>query len=301
MAWSVCVVGSVALDSVETPSGNAPDILGGSASYFAVAASFLAPVRMVAVTGSDFPAGEREFLASRGIDLDGLVEVEGKTFRWTGRYHDDMNVRDTLDLQLNVFAEFSPQLPPAYRKSELMFLANIQPGLQSSVLSQLEDCRYSGADTMDHWIEGDREALESLLADVQLLSINDSEASLLTGERNMVAAAEAIRAMGPAALVIKRGEYGALLFTDDGVFAVPALPLAHVVDPTGAGDCFAGGMFGSLAASESLDGPALRRAVVYGSVLASFAVEDFGLNRLRTLSRADVTGRFQEFADLTRF
>ncbi len=301
MAWSVCVVGSLALDSVETSDGRATDILGGSAAYFAVAASFLAPVRMVAVTGADFPADEREFLASRGIDLDGVVELDGKTFRWTGRYHDDMNVRDTLDLQLNVFAEFSPELPAAYRTSELVFLANIQPGLQASVLSQLESCRYAGADTMDHWIEEDREELESLLANVQLLSINDSEAALLTGARNMVAAAERIRSMGPRALVIKRGEYGALLFSEDGVFAVPAFPLAKVTDPTGAGDCFAGGMFGSLATSAALDGASLRRAVVYGSVMASFAVEDFGLGRLRNLSRDEIDRRFEAFADLTRF
>ncbi len=301
MSWSVCVVGSLALDSIETSTGRAEEVLGGSGAYFAVAASFLAPVRMVAVAGSDFPPEERDFLASCGIDLEGLVELEGPTFRWTGRYHEDMNVRDTLDLQLNVFAEFSPELPPAYRNSELVFLANIQPGLQASVLSQLESCRYTGADTMDHWIESDRESLESLLAGVHMLSINDSEARMLAGENNIVTAAERIRSMGPSTLIIKRGEYGALLFSEDGTFAVPAFPLEEVVDPTGAGDCFAGGVFGSLAASESLDPTALRRAMLYGSVLASFAVEDFGLGRLRTLTREDIDERYSAFLDLTRF
>jgi len=300
-AASVCVVGSVAFDSIETPSGSAADVLGGSCSYFAVAASFFAPVNMVAIVGSDFPQAERDFLDSRGINLDGLEVVDGRTFRWTGRYHEDMNVRDTLDLQLNVFADFSPQLPESYRDSELVFLANIQPGLQSRVLSQLRSLKLVGADTMDHWIDEDRDALLELLADVDLLSINDSEAAQLSGEANVVAAARSILEMGPDTLLIKRGEYGALQFSADDIFAVPAYPLEHVIDPTGAGDCFAGGLFGSLAAAGEVDRKSLRRAIVHGSVLASFAVEDFGLNRLKRLTREDVDARFRQFMALTDF
>jgi len=301
MAVPVCVVGSVALDSIETPSGSAEDVLGGSCSYFSLAASYFAPVNMVGVIGRDFPRGERELLASRGINLEGLEEVDGRTFRWRGRYHEDMNVRDTLDLQLNVFGEFAPRLPDAYRDSELVFLANIQPGLQKGVLGQLRSVRLVGADTMDHWIQGDRDALLSLLSDVDILSINDSEAQMLSGERNIVAAARKILEMGPKTLLVKRGEYGALQFSSDDVFAVPAFPLETVVDPTGAGDCFAGGMFGSLAESGSFDGRALRRAIVYGSVVASFCVEDFGPRRLRTVTRDDVERRYRQFMALTDF
>lgn len=301
MAASVCVVGSVALDSIETPTGAAEDVLGGSCSYFALAASYFAPVNMVGVIGEDFPARERELLASRGINLEGLEEVEGRTFRWRGRYHEDMNVRDTLDLQLNVFGSFAPRLPESYRSSELVFLANIQPGLQSQVLDQLNSVQLIGADTMDHWIHGDREALVHLLSSVDILSINDSEAQLLSGERNIVAAARKILEMGPKTLLVKRGEYGALQFAAADVFAVPAFPLETVLDPTGAGDCFAGGMFGSLAESGSFDGRALRRAIVYGSVVASFCVEDFGPGRLRTVTRDDVDQRYRQFMALTDF
>lgn len=250
MSSSVCVVGSVALDTIETPAGKAPEVLGGSCSYFSVAASFFAPVNMVGVVGSDFPEEERSFLESRGISLEGLEVVEGRTFRWTGRYHEDVNIRDTLDLQLNVFGDFSPDLPDAYRDSELVFLANIQPDLQDKVLSQLRSVKLIGADTMDHWIEGSRQELERLLSKVDLLSINDSEAVQLSGETNVVAAARKILEMGPDTLIIKRGEYGALQFAADDIFAVPAFPLETVVDPTGAGDCFAGGLFGSLATAK---------------------------------------------------
>ena len=296
MATPVCVVGSVALDSIETPGGAAEDVLGGSCSYFALAASYFAPVNMVGVIGRDFPREARELLASRQINMEGLEEVEGRTFRWRGRYHEDMNVRDTLDLQLNVFGEFKPRLPESYRDSELVFLANIQPGLQKGVLGQLSSVRLVGADTMDHWIHGDRDALVDLLADVDILSINDAEAQLLAGERNIVVAARKILGMGPKTLLVKRGEYGALQFSADDVFAVPAFPLE-----TGAGDCFAGGMFGSLAESGSFDGRALRRAIVYGSVVASFCVEDFGPRRLRAVTREDVEQRYRQFMALTDF
>ncbi len=301
MSSSVCVVGSVALDTIETPAGRAPDVLGGSCSYFSVAASLFAPVNMVGVVGSDFPEDERKFLESRGINLDGLEVVEGKTFRWTGRYHEDVNVRDTLDLQLNVFGDFDPRLPDAYRGSELVFLANIQPGLQDAVLSQLDSVKLIGADTMDHWIEGSRPELEQLLSKVDLLSINDSEATQLSGESNVVTAARRILDMGPDTLLIKRGEYGALQFAADDIFAVPAFPLETVKDPTGAGDCFAGGLFGSLAEAGEVTKRSLRRAIVHGSVVASFAVEDFGLGRLKTLSREDIDGRFRQFMSLTDF
>jgi sugar/nucleoside kinase (ribokinase family) len=301
MSHSVCVVGSVALDSIKTPTGSADDVLGGSCSYFSVAASFFAPINMVGVVGSDFPEEERAFMESRGINLEGLEVVDGATFRWTGRYHENMNNRDTLDLQLNVFGEFDPKLPPSYRDSALVFLANIQPGLQTSVLSQLGSYKLVGADTMDHWIEESRDDLLELLADVDILSINDSEAEQLSGERNVVVAARKILEMGPKSLLIKRGEYGALLFSANDVFAVPAYPLETVVDPTGAGDCFAGGLFGSLAESGEFTGKGLRRAIVYGSVVASFAVEDFGLGRLKTLSREEVEERYKAFMSLTDF
>jgi sugar/nucleoside kinase (ribokinase family) len=295
------VVGSVAIDSIETPTRSASDVLGGSCSYFSVAASYFTRVNMVGVIGSDFPEKEKEFLASRDISLDGLVEVEGRTFRWTGRYHEDMNVRDTLDLQLNVFGEFAPDLPDAYRDSEYVFLANIDPRLQADVLSQLRSVKLVGADTMDHWIAEEPEALAALLKRVDLLSINDSEAVALSRQSNIVAAARKILEMGPATLLIKRGEYGALQFAKDDIFAVPAFPLEHVVDPTGAGDCFAGGLFGSLAAQGEMTRKTLRRAIVHGSVLASFAVEDFGVDRLRTLTREDVDARFRQFMALTDF
>ncbi|MFP6626884.1 MAG: PfkB family carbohydrate kinase [Deltaproteobacteria bacterium] len=297
---TVCVVGSVAFDSIETRNGGVEDVLGGSASYFAVAASFFASVNLVGVVGADFPQVERDFLESKGIDLEGLTVLDGDTFRWKGRYHEDMNIRDTLDLQLNVFADFSPDLPSSYRDNEFVFLANIQPGLQSQVLSQLSSRKLVGADTMDHWIAEDREDLARLLADVDLLSINDSEAVLLSGESNLVRAAGRILDMGPETLVIKRGEYGAIQFGGGDMFAVPAYPLETVVDPTGAGDCFAGGMFGSLARSGEVTRASLRRAIAHGTVIASFAVEDFGLDRLRTLGKDELEQRYDAFVALTQ-
>ena len=301
MSSSVCVVGSVALDTIETPTGREADVLGGSCSYFSLAASYFAPVNMVGVVGKDFPSEAKQFLESRGVNLEGLEEVDGETFRWTGRYHENMNVRDTLDLQLNVFADFSPTLPASYRASEIVFLANIQPGLQSRVLSQLDNVRYVGADTMDHWITENRADLEGLLADVDLLSINDSEATMLAGETNVVRAAKKILDLGPKTLLIKRGEYGALQFSSGDIFAVPAYPLEMVTDPTGAGDCFAGGLFGSLAEAGDINERTLRRAVVYGSVVASFCVEDFGPNRFKSVTRDDVEARFRAFMALTDF
>ena len=301
MAKSVCVVGSVALDDVETPNGKAKNVLGGACSYFSVAASFFAPVNLVGVVGSDFPEAERRFLVDRGINIEGLEETAGETFRWHGRYHENMNVRDTLDLKLNVFERFQPRLPVSYRGSEFVFLANIQPTLQAGVLSQLDAPQYVGADTMDHWIHTAPAELRALLAQVDLLSINDSEALLLAGEGNVVRAARKILAMGPRHLIVKRGEYGALQFSEDEIFAVPAFPLEHVVDPTGAGDSFAGGLFGSLAADGEVTRETLRRAIVYGTVVASFTVEDFGLMRLKGLERDEINARFRQFMAITDF
>ncbi len=300
-AASVCVVGSMALDSIETPEGSATDVLGGASTYFSVAASFFAPVNLVGVVGSDFPEHERRFLDSCGINLDGLTEAEGGTFRWHGRYHENMNIRDTVDLQLNVFEQFQPTLPESYRASEFVFLANIQPSLQSDVLSQLESPLYVGADTMDHWITTAPEELRALLSRVDLVSINDSEVCQLAGEGNIVRAARKVLELGPSHLIVKRGEYGALLFSSNDVFAVPAFPLEVVTDPTGAGDTFAGGLFGSLAEAGEITRETLRRAIVYGSVVASFTVEAFGLDRLRALSRAELDERYRAFMALTDF
>jgi len=298
---TIVVVGSVAFDTVETPYGRADEVLGGSASFFAVAASFFAPVRIVAVVGEDFPKTEIEFLRSRGIDLEGLTVAAGRTFRWTGRYHEDMNLRDTLDLQLNVFADFAPKLPDSYRDSDICFLANIQPGLQGGVLAQLARPRLVAADTMNHWITGARADLERLLHHCEILTLNDEEAKLLSGERNVIRAARRILEMGPKSVLVKRGEYGVLHFSADSVFAVPAYPLEQVFDPTGAGDTFAGGFIGALARSGDFSTPSLRRAIVYGSVLASFVVEDFSLNRLRTLTLDDIEHRYRQFVALTEF
>lgn len=297
----IVVVGSVAFDDVETPFGKVQNVLGGSATFFSVAASFFAPVAVVAVVGKDFPTAELEFLRSRGVDTEGIEVADGRTFRWTGRYHEDMNLRDTLDLQLNVFANFQPKVPGSYRQAEICFLSTIHPGLQKSVLGQLAKPRLVGADTMTHWIQETRGELEALLADVEVLTVNDEEARLLSGERNIVHAARKILALGPKSVLIKRGEYGVLHFSSDSIFAVPAFPLEQVFDPTGAGDTFAGGFIGYLAKSGDFSPPSVRRAIVYGSVMASFVVEDFSLNRLRGLSGDDVERRYRQFVALTEF
>jgi sugar/nucleoside kinase (ribokinase family) len=298
---SIVVVGSIGFDSIETPHGRALDVLGGAATYSGVAASYFAPVQLVAVVGEDFPEAERAFLAEREIDLSGLEMRAGKTFRWSGRYHEDMNIRDTVDLQLNVFGEFQPVLPASYRSAEFVFLANIHPGLQGNVLDQLAAPRLIACDTMNHWIQDTRADLDRLLRQVQMLIINDEEARLLSGERNIVRAARRILEMGPQSLVIKRGEYGAIYFAANSVFAVPAYPLEDVFDPTGAGDAFAGGLMGYLAASGDLSPAGVRKGIVYGSVLASYTVEDFSLDRLRLLDRAEIEQRYRQFVSLTEF
>ena len=296
---SLVVVGSVALDTVETPRGRVEDALGGAALYFSLAASFFTPVPMVRVLGADFPRTTLHELRTRGIDLAGVEEAPGKTFRWSGRYHEDVNVRDTLHLDLGVFADFRPKLPPAYRDSQHVFLANIDPVLQASVLDQLPAPGIVGCDTMNHWILESRPALERLLARVGILVINDEEARLLSGERNIVKAAARILSMGPKSVLIKRGEYGVIQFAGDSVYAVPAFPLEEVTDPTGAGDCFAGGFMGELARSGDLSPLGIRRAIVFGSVMGSFVVEDFGPRRLLQLTRDDIDRRYRQFVSLT--
>jgi sugar/nucleoside kinase (ribokinase family) len=297
----IAVIGSVAFDDIETPGGRADDVLGGSATHFAVAASFFAPVHLIAVVGEDFPRAERDYLASRGIDLSGLESRPGKTFRWAGRYHEDLNVRDTLRLDLNVFAEFQPRVGAATRRLPYVYLGNIAPALQMGVLDQFEAPRLVACDTIDHWIQTARAEFEAILPRLDLLVLNDEETRLLARERNTVRAARRILERGVRRVLVKRGEYGAILFSPESVFAVPAYPLEEVFDPTGAGDSFAGGLLGYLAATGDLSEAGLRRGIVYGSVLASFIVEDFGGRRLRTLTKDDVERRYKRFVALTEF
>ena len=298
---SLLVVGSVALDSVETPFGKRDDVLGGSGTYFAAAASLLTRVRVVGVIGEDFPLGDLEFLRRRGVDLEGLSRVPGKTFRWRGRYGFDLNTAETLDTQLNVFEHFSPELGPQARKASRIFLGNIDPELQIRVLEQVEAPRLVCADTMNYWISSRRTLLQKLLPRVDVLMVNDSEVRQLAGESNVLKAAHAAQRMGAKTVVVKRGEYGALLVTAEHRFFAPAFPLADVVDPTGAGDSFAGGFLGLLDRLDSGEPAALRQATVIGCTIASFTVERFSLDRLRDLELAEVRRRFDAFRHLVHF
>ncbi|MCL4509510.1 MAG: PfkB family carbohydrate kinase [Bacteroidetes bacterium] len=301
---SLLVVGSIALDTIETPFGRADQVAGGSAVYISAAASyFTAPIRLVGVVGSDFPKSEIEFLESRGIDLDGLQVIEGgKTFHWSGRYHYDLNKRDTLDTQLNVFETFNPVLPDSYRKSRYVVLGNIDPVLQRRVIESLDQKpELVICDTMNFWIERKRNELLKTLKKVDVLIVNDSEARLLVSEPNLVKAAKKIMGLGPRIVIIKKGEHGALLFTTNIVFSAPAFPLEFIYDPTGAGDAFAGGFIGHLARTENLSDDNLRRAVVYGSVLASFCVGKFGIEALKNLSDIEILGRYRDFIELSKF
>ena len=298
---SLLVVGSVAFDSVHTPHGHADSILGGAATYFAVAASWLTPVRVVAVVGEDFSEQHLSVFASRAIDTTGLERAAGKTFRWQGEYVGDMNEARTLDTQLNVFERFAPKIPASYLASEYVFLGNIDPVLQLHVREQLPSTRLVGLDTMNYWIRGKLEALKKTLAAVDVLLVNEGEARMLSGQWNLTKAAAAIQKMGPRSVVVKRGEHGESLFTAGSIFSAPGYPLDQVQDPTGAGDTFAGGFMGHLARTGDLSEPNLRRAVVYGSVLASFAVEEFGLSRLLRLTPQEIEARFREFKTLTHF
>lgn len=300
---SVLVVGSVAVDWVITPRAEREESIGGAATFFSMAASYLSDVRLVGVIGDDFPKQGLADLEARGVNLDGLeVNPEGKTFRWKGKYHDNMNGRDTLDTQLGVFEAFDPKLPEHYQDTEYLFLANIVPALQLKVLEQMRTRpKLVGLDSMDLWINIAREDLVKVVSKVDVLTINEEEAMLLTGEHNLVKAAKAIRGMGPDSLVIKRGEYGALLFHDEEIFSAPALPLEDVVDPTGAGDSFAGGFMGYLARGVEPSGQNLRTAMIYGSVLASFNVEGFSYDTMKDLSIEKIQDRFDQFSRLTDF
>lgn len=295
------VVGTVAFDSVQTPFGERDDVLGGSATFLSTAASYFAKVGICGVIGEDFPRKHLDFLHERGIDTAGVKTLPGKTFRWRGRYDHNLNVAHTLETQLNVLTDFRADLPAHYADAKFVVLGNIDPDLQIRVLDQVKSPKLVACDTMNFWITGARPALEKALKRVDLLSINDAEARQLSGEYNLVKAAQAIFKMGPKMLVVKRGEHGAILFLPEGVFAAPAFPLEMVLDPTGAGDSFAGGMIGYLAMRGSIDPVSLRQAVVMGSVLASFAVEDFSLDRMKRLTRDEIGLRFKQYRNLTDF
>src|SRR5208282_1046987 len=296
---SIVVVGSVAYDSVETTTGSVTEALGGSAVYFSVAARFFAPVSVVGIVGSDFRAESRHVLSDRGIDIRGLEQRPGKTFRWQGRYHEDMNQRDTLHLALNVFENFSPDLLPDQRRCDYLFLGNISPELQERVLSQVESPRLVVGDTMNHWIQQSGPELRKLLSRIDILTLNDEEARLLSGEHNLVKAGRAILKMGPKTALVKRGEYGVIQFSSEGMFAVPAYPLEDVIDPTGAGDTFAGAFMGYIARNGRVTESTLRTAAVYGTVLASFVVERFSLDRLLDLTWEEIENRYRAFIELT--
>jgi len=299
------VVGSVAYDGVETPAGKVEDALGGSATYFSVSASFFTQVCLVACVGRDFRAEDRNLLEKRNVDLSGLEYLEGRTFRWKGTYGTDLNEAKTLETHLNVFADFRPRLPERFRASEFVFLANIDPALQRDVVSQVRAPRMVACDTMNYWIEGHFDSLIETLKQVDVLVINDKEARQLARESSLVTAARKIMRWGPRTLVVKRGEFGVAKFSTDSsdlkVFAVPAYPVENVVDPTGAGDTFAGGFMGYLAGTGRTDEEALRQAVVFGSVMASFNVEKFSLQRLVELTFTEVQLRYREFQELCRF
>ena len=300
---SVLIVGSIALDTVKTPVEEHSDLLGGSASYAAAAASFFSPVKLVGVVGDDFPESEFEFWKSRKVDIEGVQRVEGKTFRWSGEYAWDLNTRETRSVALNVFERFKPTLPPSYRKTDFVLLANIAPSLQAHVLDQMERPRFVVADTMDLWIETTRADLDALLSRVDLLILNDSEAREMTKETSLIKAGRRIRKLGPRYVAIKKGEHGALLFGEDEFFSCGAYPLEDIHDPTGAGDTFAGGMAGYIAGTvgAKVTFTNLRKAMIYGSVLASFAVEAFSLDRLRNLSIDEINERYETFKLMSQF
>jgi len=298
---SIVVVGTVAFDTVETPFGRGENVLGGSATYFSTSASFFTDVSLVAVVGEDFPEEHVQFLQSRDIDTSGLQRIPGKTFHWSGKYGYDLNEAQTLDTQLNVLMDFRPDLPEAYRDAEYLFLANIDPDLQMEVLEQVRAPKVVACDTMNFWISSKPESLKKVLQKVDIVVINEGEARQFTGEANLVKAARSIIALGCKRLVIKRGEYGVLMFTADTVFAAPAYPLEEVFDPTGAGDTFAGGFMGYLANTGDLSEEGIRQAIVFGSVMASFNVEDFSLERMKRLSYHEIESRYKNFKTLTNF
>lgn len=299
---SLLVVGSVAFDAVETPFGVREKMLGGSATHFSIAASFFTNVKVVGVVGGDFTSAEEEVFEKHAIDTTDLERIpDGKTFFWRGRYDYDLNTAHTLDTQLNVFANFQPKLSEASLKSRLVFLGNILPDLQREVRGQLKDAELIALDTMNMWIEQTRESLLKTIEGVNVVIINDAEARQLANEPNLIKAARKILTWGPRALVVKRGEYGAALFTPETYFAIPAYPLESVFDPTGAGDTFAGGFMGYLASQDVIDEAAMRRAMIFGSVMASFNVEEFGTERVRRLTHEEINERFKTFKRMTHF
>lgn len=298
---SVLVVGSVALDSVETPFGKADEVLGGSANYFAASASHQTPVQLVGVVGSDYPVEKLDALKARNVDFAGLEHMEGESFRWRGRYRHDLNSAETLETRLGVFSHFKPKIPTQFRSAEYVFLANIDPRLQLDVLSQVERPKLVACDTMNFWIESRRADLLTLLGKVDLITLNDGEARQLTEQANLVHAARWILERGPKTVLIKKGEHGAFMFTKDTVFFAPAYPLESVFDPTGAGDSFAGGFMGWLARTGDLSEANMRRAVVIGSAMGSFVVEGFSITRLLEVTAADIDRRVAEFHQLVTF
>ena len=298
---TVLVVGSVALDSVETPFGKADDVLGGSGTFFSAAASLLTPVQLVGVVGDDYPVEKLEPLAKRGVDLSGLEHAEGSSFRWRGRYRHDLNSAETLETHLGVFSRFSPKIPDAFKSAPFVFLANIDPRLQLEVLKQVQRPKLVACDTMNFWIESRRPELMELLGHVDLVTVNDGEARQLSEKANLVQAARWIMKQGPKHVIIKKGEHGAFMFTGDTIFFAPAYPLESVFDPTGAGDSFAGGFIGYLAKTDDLSEANMRRAVIYGSAMGSFAVEKFSIERLLEITPADLQSRILDFRKLVAF
>ncbi len=298
---SLTVVGTVALDTVETPFGKIHEGLGGSATHFAVSAAFHTQVGLVAVVGQDFPKNHLQFLRSRDINLEGLQILEGRSFRWTGRYDYDFNTAHTLETQLNVLTQFDPQLPEQLRSSPFVFLANIDPEIQLKTLDQLQGKPFIAADTMNYWIEGARENLLKVLKRIRMLVINEAEARALSQEHNLVKASRVLRSFGPEILLIKQGEYGALAFTEQEIFSAPGLPLEDIQDPTGAGDSFAGGVMGFLAKTGDASFANLKKAMIYGSVMASFNVERFSCERLQQLLPEEIQERYQKFLSLAHF
>ncbi len=298
---SLLVVGSVAFDSVKTPFGEVNDALGGSGTYFSVSASFFTDVRLVAVVGEDFPDEHINMLNHHKVDTSGVEKKPGQTFRWKGSYDFDLNTAHTHDTQLNVFADFKPNLPENYRDCEYVFLANIDPELQASVLDQVKKPRLVACDTMNFWIEGKLEALKKTLSRVDMLIINDGEARELGENANLVKAAKKILSWGPKTLIVKRGEYGCLMFDEKSIFSAPAYPLEFVFDPTGAGDTFAGGFMGYLASCGEMSNEIFRQGIIYGSTMASFNVEDFSLNRIKKLGKDEIDSRFRFFKGMTHF
>lgn len=298
---SILVVGSVALDSIETPFGKKDEILGGSATFFSISASFFDKVDVIATVGEDFPKRHLQLLRDRGIGTDGIAIKKGKTFRWEGRYEYDMNVAHTLATHLNVFQDFAPKIPCGLRNSNILFLANIDPDLQESVLRQVNKPRLIACDSMNHWITSKKKSLEKFLHKVDIFLLNDAEARQFSGEANLIKAAKAIVSKGPKSVVIKKGEHGVIYYSRSGHFVAPAYPLENVYDPTGAGDTFAGGVIGYLSKAGKINDAVIRKSMVYGSIMASFAVEDFSVNRLLGIKMSDINKRCSDFKKLTRF